>query len=378
MRESVPLFHAIPEERMEPPLLLAAGLAGLFLREAQEGRDLLERALQVARERAPTGALPVLLFFLGRHGATASEDWRLARALYEESARVAAETTQSIWEANALAGLAWLDAYEGREADCAAHARTALDLADRHDLGFVKAWALTALGQLDLGLGRAAAALGHLQQCESTLLASGISDPDLSPAPDIVDALVRLGRNQEARTVLVAYMPTAEAKGQPFALARSARAQALLAPDPEMTAAFESALDHHARGSDVFERARTQLFFGERLRRARRRVEARRQLRRALQTFDRLGAVPWADRALAELKASGETARVRDDSQRNTLTPQELQVALALAEGRTTREAAAKLYVSPKTIEYHLRNVYDKLEIRSREQLAGALGVSQD
>jgi DNA-binding NarL/FixJ family response regulator len=91
-----------------------------------------------------------------------------------------------------------------------------------------------------------------------------------------------------------------------------------------------------------------------------------------------LGAVPWADRALAELKASGETARVRDDSQRNTLTPQELQVALALAEGRTTREAAAKLYVSPKTIEYHLRNVYDKLEIRSREQLAGALGVSQD
>src|SRR5207237_35259 len=86
-----------------------------------------------------------------------------------------------------------------------------------------------------------------------------------------------------------------------------------------------------------------------------------RQLRAALAAFDRLGARPWAARALTELIASGESARVRDDNSRHSLTPQELQVALALAEGRTTREAAAKLYLSPKAIAYHLRNVDDPL-----------------
>jgi DNA-binding NarL/FixJ family response regulator len=134
-------------------------------------------------------------------------------------------------------------------------------------------------------------------------------------------------------------------------------------------------MQYHSQTTDSFERARTELLFGERLRRARRRVEARRQLRSALRTFERLGAAPWANRAMTELTATGETARPRDDSQRLTLTPQELQVALAIAEGRTTREAAAKLYLSPKTIEYHLRSIYDKLEIRSREELVIAIGV---
>ena len=243
-------------------------------------------------------------------------------------------------------------------------------------MGFIKAWSLTALGQLELGLGRPQKALEHLLECSAELERVGISDPDLAPAPDLVDAYVRLGRLDDARQVFDGYAPLAEAKGQPFALARSARARALLAPDDEIADAFATALAYHAQTPDTFERARTELFFGERLRRARRRVEARRQLRAALRTFERLGAAPWADRALAELQASGETARPRDDSHRLTLTPQELQVALAIAEGRTTREAAAKLYLSPKTIEYHLHSVYEKLEIRSREELASALGLS--
>ena len=92
-----------------------------------------------------------------------------------------------------------------------------------------------------------------------------------------------------------------------------------------------------------------------------------------MSAFDRLGAAPWAERASAELTASGETARRREEGHRLQLTPQELQVGLALAEGLSTREAAAKLYLSPKTVEYHLRNVYDKLEIRSREELAARL-----
>jgi len=374
MRQSVAMFENVPAERMDGLLVFAAGLAAIFLREAQAGRDLLERTVVLAREKTPTAALPAILF-LNARDAAATERWAESRALYEEGARLAADTTQPIFEANNLAGLAWLDAYEGRGSETREHAARALDIAERHGMGFVKAWSATALAQLEIGLGRAEAALAHLIECTRVLEEAGINDPDLDPAPDLVDVYVRLGRPDDAKRALDAYVPMAQAKGQPFALARAARAEALLSPDASMVEAFSRALEFHAQTPDSFERARTELLFGERLRRARRRVDARRQLRSALRTFERLGAVPWADRALAELKASGETARLRDDSHRLTLTPQELQVALAIAEGRTTREAAAKLYLSPKTIEYHLRNVYDKLEVRSREELAAALRI---
>jgi class 3 adenylate cyclase len=158
-------------------------------------------------------------------------------------------------------------------------------------------------------------------------------------------------------------------------MARAARSQALVADDSSFAGLFDAALRHHESTPDSFERARTQLYFGERLRRTRKRVEARKQLREALKAFDQLGAAPWGERALTELQASGETARVRDERYRQQLTPQELQVALTLAEGTTTREAAARLYLSPKTVEYHLRHVYDKLEIRSREELQAALAT---
>jgi len=126
----------------------------------------------------------------------------------------------------------------------------------------------------------------------------------------------------------------------------------------------------HTRTPDAFERARTQLVYGARLRRTGQRVRAREQLRAAHATFEQLGASPWAALARTELAATGETARRRDPATLDELTPQELNVALLLANGKTTREAAAALFLSPKTIEYHLRNVYRKLDISSREQLA--------
>ena len=125
--------------------------------------------------------------------------------------------------------------------------------------------------------------------------------------------------------------------------------------------------------SDAFEHARTELCLGEHLRRGGRRADARPPLRAALATFDALGAAPWADRASAELKATGETARRRDASSLDQLTPQELRIALMLAAGTTTRQAAAALYLSPKTVEYHLRHVYLKLGVNSRTALAEAL-----
>ena len=372
LRESLSRFRLVSRDNADPLLLMCAVITGVFLRDAEAGRDLVERALTVAREQAPTAALPGILFLVGRDAA-ASDRWQLARAQYEESERVARETTQIRWVAGAAAGLAWLSALEGKADECRARAAEAIELADHYGLGFYRAWAMTALGQLELGFGRADSALRELVACEEFLRSVDINDPDLSPAPDIVDALVRLGRIDDAREVADRYDPAAKVKGLPFALARAARARALVAADKVYVEAFEEALHHHDATPDVFERARTQLYFGERLRRSRRRVDARKQLRAALKAFDELGAAPWAERAMTELQASGETARVRDESHRQQLTPQELQVALTLADGTTTREAAARLYLSPKTVEYHLRHVYDKLEIRSREELRSAL-----
>ncbi len=156
-------------------------------------------------------------------------------------------------------------------------------------------------------------------------------------------------------------------------MARALRCEALLVDDDRAPELFERALGEHELTPDAFERARTQLAYGERLRRARDRVLAREQLRAAVETFETLGAGPWAERARAELAATGETLRRRDPATIDELTPQELQIALLLVGGKTTREAAAALFLSPKTIEYHLRHVYLKLSVHSREELARAL-----
>src|SRR5207245_11783182 len=147
------------------------------------------------------------------------------------------------------------------------------------------------------------------------------------------------GRARDAEEELVLFGKQAERTGRAWALATAARCRGLLAPDAEYEAAFAEALEWHDHTPTPFERARTELCLGERLRRSRRRSDAREPLRAALETFERLGADPWAERARVELGASGETARRRDPSAAGQLTPQELQVALAVAQGATNREA---------------------------------------
>jgi len=233
-------------------------------------------------------------------------------------------------------------------------------------------WTLAALGDLELGLGRPEAAIAVLEQLDALLAERAIGDCDLSPAPELVDAYLRLGRADAAAAAAAAFEEAARAKGQPWALARAARCRGLVA-DVGFEECFEEALALHERTRDAFAAGATRLAYGARLRRARRRSEAREQLRAAVELFDGLGARPWTEAAAAELAATGERARRRSAATRDDLTPQELQVALLLAEGSTTREAAAALFLSPKTIEYHLRNTYRKLGVNSREQLAGAL-----
>jgi DNA-binding CsgD family transcriptional regulator len=248
----------------------------------------------------------------------------------------------------------------------------------RRELGarLFEIWALLALGELELIRGDAGAALRHYGELEAALARNQLPDADLSPAPERVELLLRTGRRDEAAAAAERFAREAAAKGQPWAMARAARSRALLAAEDELDAGFEEALALHARTPDAFETARTRLAYGARLRRAGQRVRARGELRAAHEAFEDLGAAPWAELARTELAATGETARRRDPSTLDELTPQELKVSLLLAEGRTTREAAAALFLSPKTVEYHLRNAYRKLGIRSREELAASLAAA--
>jgi len=147
------------------------------------------------------------------------------------------------------------------------------------------------------------------------------------------------------------------------------RIQALLAEGGTADAHFQEALRQHATTERPLDQARTALLYGEYLRRERRRVDAREPLRIALETFERLGAVPWAERARRELRSTGETARRRDPSTFDRLTRQELQVSRVVGQGATNREAAAQLIISPRTVDHHLSSIFGKLGISSRSEL---------
>jgi DNA-binding CsgD family transcriptional regulator len=155
--------------------------------------------------------------------------------------------------------------------------------------------------------------------------------------------------------------------------AAAARCRGLL--DDDFDAAFAEALELHDRRPMPFERARTLLAYGRRLHRGRRRAEARERLREALAAFEELRATAWARQTEAELSAAG--ARRRRASDDRMLTPQELRVAAAARRGGTNRDIAAELFLSPKTVEFHLRHIYAKLHVRSRAQLVAALAERQ-
>lgn len=371
-RRAVEILEESDELSADPALLAWAALGPLMLREAETGRGLIERASVRAREQAAVGALPYVLHLLARDQAT-TDQWAAAETSYDEAIRLGTETGQRVEVAAALAGLAWLQARQGRESACREHAAEASRLCEELGVGLYGVWAIQALGDLDLCLGRPQEAIGHYRAQLDALRLSGIADVDLSPAPELVDALLRVGADAEAAALAADFQEQAMAKGQPWALARAARCRGLLAKGAEVDRAFGEALRLHERTPDAFETARTRLVYGERLRRERKRVRGREELRAAAEIFAQLGAQPWAAQAEAELAATGETSRRREASTLDELTPQELRIARLLADGKTTREAAAAIFVSPKTVEYHLAHVYAKLGINSREKLAEAL-----
>jgi DNA-binding CsgD family transcriptional regulator len=377
LHEAVAIADATPQLLDDPALLQWLVLGPLFLREAEAGRRRLDAILSATRQRAAIGALPLVLDLCARDQA-ASERWRLGEATYREAITLARESDQRTCLAMGLSGLAWLQARQGREQECRANAAEALALARELGVELHAMWSLTALGELELGLGRPEHALSQFEHQRALAGANTISDVDLWPGPEMVEACLRLGREEDARRLTTAFHEAAAAKGQPWSLARALRCEGLIATPEQLAERFEAALVLHQQTPDVFELARTRLAYGERLRRQRNRVLAREQLRAAASIFSALDARPWLERALAELEATGETLRHGEPNTVEELTPQELQIAIMLASGRTTRETAAALFLSPKTIEYHLRHVYLKLGINSRDQLARVDGLVQD
>lgn len=344
----------------------------LFLRESATGRALARRVTQELRERCALGALPILLFHIARDEAT-TDRWNAARSAYGESIELARETDQAVVLAMSLAGRAWLHAHTGDAVACGQDTAEAEELAKEHDVHLARAWSLFAEGDLELGLGRPTEALVRFRELEEFLAEFGLQDVDLSPAAEIVESLARLGQRSDAEPVARTFLARARAKGQPWSIARAERALGMLAAPQEAVRHFEEAVAWHRRSPDAFEEARTWLAHGASLRRGRRRVAARECLRTALAGFESLGARPWAEQAAVELQATGEHPHRRGDRSIDLLTPQEQQIAELLAGGRTTREAATTLFLSPKTVEYHLRHVYTKLGIRSRAELAAAI-----
>jgi len=349
--------------------LFRAAANFFWFEEYAAARGLLEHLVSVGRDRAKT-FLPVALDTLAavdvRTGRLAS-----ASAKSTEALRLARLAGQDLQVASCLTTLASVEARRGLADQCRAHVDEALALAS--GTPFVRAYALQAMAVLELGLDRPQALIDAANSVgvEWNSLASRVVDW----IPDLVEAHVRVGNRKEALRLLDEYAVVAEQTRRPTAIAAASRCRGLVSRSPEFEPHFERALELHARARTPFERARTELAYGERLRRSRRRAEARRLLAAALGGFERLGAASWAERARRELAATGGK-RISADDIVALLTPHELQVAALVRKGATNKQAAGALFVSPKTIEYHLANIYAKVGVRSRTELSHFLSTN--
>jgi DNA-binding CsgD family transcriptional regulator len=348
----------------DPRVLLRAADAASVGAAPGVGLAYANRAVELARQRGLLSLLPQALRRQAMELLSASQ-FDQAFVAAQEGYRLSLEVGYG--SGGHLANIATIEAAWGREEDARRHAEQARALGQRRGSVFLRTLAEWTLGLIELTAGRPDAAADRLL----TLTAFG--HPDVNPmislpaVPDAVEAGVRAGRPEEAAERLVVFRRSAERTPTRSRQALLARCQALLGERPPGQA-FTEAIDL-ADALAPFQQARTELLFGEWLRRERRRQEARVHLRAALELFRGLGTAPWEQRAEAELRATGETARKRDISAADQLTPQELQIAGLVAGGQTNKEIAAQLFLSPRTVDYHLRKVFTKLGITSRTDL---------
>ncbi|WP_067703621.1 helix-turn-helix transcriptional regulator [Nocardia jejuensis] len=363
IRANVLFSRVVPIEMIS--LRLAFALQAALIGDMPLAREQLIELVDLVRERGMIGWYPAV----GCTLATAEMiigRLREAEITAVQTARVAADIGQPGRVAGAEAVLAIISALQGDEARCR-------ELADRNlrsAPGDYNAVDIThfewALALLDLGQGRYEHALSRLESLhQATDMARGHWIDLLS---DLVEAAARLREPLRAAAALTEIEAWSAALDTPWAEALMLSCQGMLRGDGELLA---RALKLHAVADRWFDHARTSLFYGEWLRRERRMHEARTHLRKALDTFDRLGAALWADRARVELRAAGEgSVPEPEDDVSARLTPQELQVVRLAAHGATNKEIAAQLFLSPKTVGHHLYRAFPKLGVSNRVELA--------
>lgn len=346
----------------------------ILLEDYGRAERLLSDAIRSARERGAAGLLPVALGHLAQVSFHTGA-WPLAEAHALEGLRLAEETDQPTQRPYTLSTLARLAAARGSVEECHHYAEEATAGWGQNSAA-IQFFVSTALGLLHLGRGEHGAAVDALLATIGVIERGEVGEPWLVAwLPDLVEAEIRVGDTGAATRTLAILEKQAEQTGRTSALAAAARCRGLLAGD-EFEDSFREALRLHDLVPTPFERGRTLLCYGERLRRAKRKRVAIDVLRQALGIFDKLGALCWSDSAGRELRAGGDRVPGRRRSAIGELTPQELQIASVVAAGATNREAAASLFLSPKTVENHLSRIYAKLNLRTRTDLANHLRLS--
>jgi DNA-binding CsgD family transcriptional regulator len=356
---------ALPEEALRH--FMAVSMVESLLYDESAWDELEHRWVDELRGRGALAALVVALVSLASHqlseGRFADAEVTVAegRALSQATGYRA---YLGVFALSELEGLAW----RGQEPDARAFADQLLRDFTEQGNGRAAHLVHTALTWLELGLGNYQEALTGAQESFA-----GRAVLEMGQVGGIIEAAIRSGDLETANAALEAFTPLAQASGTPVALGLQARGRALLADDDQADAEFQQSIEHLGQSRVVPELARSHLLYGEWLRRQRRRRDAREQLHTAWQMFDTLGMEAFAERARAELLATGEHARKRSTETREVLTPQESQIARLAGEGASNQEIAARLFISASTVEYHLRKVFRKFGVTGRVQLAQVL-----
>jgi DNA-binding CsgD family transcriptional regulator/tetratricopeptide (TPR) repeat protein len=342
------------------------GNAALHLGHDDGAQHNYSAMVSAARE---LGAGMVVIYGLERlaFAQFPAAPWTTVRSCADEALTLARSVGQPTLAAAPLAWLALLAALTGSD-DYEHHLAEAEKVVAQHPLGIltdpVHDLTRWAKGTRAAAAGDARAALHHLGALRVPAL-------QRMAMVDRVEAAVRADARDQARAWVAELTPFAEATNRSWAVADIHLGRALTATDAAAAAkSFEDALQHFAQASRPFDLARARLAYGEFLRRSNRRVDARRHLGSALETFTDLGASPLVARTTQELRASGETARRRDPSTLLDLTPMERKVAQLVGTGMSNKDVAAQCWVSPRTVAFHLRNVFTKLGVSSRTELA--------